>query len=171
MKKITKRCSLLLAKSLSFQVNLYGTWVEANWPSSLSQGYLLSAFVCLYEQTNNDKYLDSAAEIFNSFSDIENNNGMKLWITTVDSNQFLWFEEVPMVGKKAHILNGHIAALGGLYSYYRVTHSPQALLLLQAGITTVKRHLSDYRRNNQDLSYFLFNKNPPDYGPRAQSWN
>ena len=58
-----------------------------------------------------------------------------------------------------------ISALVGLYSYYRVTKSPEALLLIRAGITTVKHYLINFRRPGKTLEYFLYTQNVDDYNP------
>ena len=151
-----------------FSFNLYGIEIEKNWVSGLSQAYALSAFSCLCEKTGDDRYCQNATNTFRSYFDIKDfdkkNNA--LWFTNIDKHQFLWFQEVPQNRKKQfNILNGHLASIAGLYSYYRSTKSPEALLLMRAGIATVKRYLLDFRSPNSTASYFLYDTNVADYSP------
>jgi hypothetical protein len=152
--------------------NVVGVEIEKNWVSGLAQGYILSAFSCLCEKTGDNKYCEDATNVFTSYFDIkdyyDDNENNKLWFTYIDKDQFLWFQEVPQnqnKKKQFNILNGHLAAIAGLYSYYRTTQSPQALLLIRAGITTVKRYLHYFRNRNDTMGYFLYDPRIADYGP------
>jgi len=118
-----------------------GTMV-APWYSALAQGQALSVFVRLYEATGDQKYMSAATLTFNSFRNPRGSDSP--WTVFVDASGYLWFEEYP-INPPDRTLNGHIFAMFGLLDYWRLTGDPQAKMLLQAGLTTVRHYISEFR--------------------------
>ncbi|MFX0201771.1 MAG: D-glucuronyl C5-epimerase family protein [Candidatus Hodarchaeota archaeon] len=159
-----------------FRYEIFNRILEPNWYSCIAQGHVLAALVKLYETTNNSKYLGMAKKTQKSFLQVRNEVGQKKpWISFVDDAQYLWFEEYPSTHDlQPRVLNGHIYALMGLYSYYRLNRNDETLTLLQAGMTTVQRYFNEYRRPGRINNYCLLPNSPPDYKPsrsiKQQEW-
>jgi hypothetical protein len=159
-----------------YRHELYGRTLEPPWFSSIAQGYLLAAWIKLYKITNNPKYLDMARATHDSFFQFRNEVGQKEpWISFIDDEYCLWFEEYPTnLDPQVRVLNGHIFGIMGLYSYYCLEPDAQNLKLMQAGMTTVQRYFSEYRRPGQVNQYCLLPGSEPDYMPERsvtqQKW-
>jgi len=155
--------------------NLYGKTLEANWTSAFSQGFALAAWVKLFSVTQDRKHLDMAKRVLRSFLQIREEPGQsRPWVAFVDKSQYLWFEEYPNAkDPQIRVLNGHIWALQGLYSYYRIEPSDEVLGLLRAGITTVQRYASSFRIPGEVNRYCLLSQ-APDYSSQRsvkhQEW-
>lgn len=144
-----------------------GRVLKKGWVSGLAQGAVLAAWVRLYRVTNDPKHLEMAEKTFNSFLLVRREMGQEEpWVSFVDENQYLWFEEFPTdQDPQFRVLNGHIYALKGLYSYYLLAPNEECLKLLRAGITTVKRYFNDFRSPGRPNRYCLVGDYVPDYGP------
>jgi len=144
-----------------------GRVFKRGWVSGLAQGAVLKAWVQLYRLTNDPKHLDLAEKTFNSFLLIRKEMGQKEpWVSFVDENQYLWFEEFPTdEDPQFRVLNGHIYALKGLYSYYLLAPNEECLKLIRAGITTVKRYFNDFRSPGRPNRYCLLGDYVADYSP------
>lgn len=127
-----------------------GDLLEAPWYSGMAQGEALTVLVRLYRLTVQDKYLESAEQVFNSFYLIKGKD--KPYISEIDSRKFFWIEEYPSESS-CKALNGFIFALYGLYEYFMVTKKAQAKDLLEACLTTIYENLESYR-NQGDLSFY-----------------
>lgn len=123
----------------------YG-WVNAN-----SQGLVLSFFSRFHRAAGGQEHLDKAAQLVRAF---HHRPGDRRWLAMVDDRGNLWFEHWPD-GEKKHVLNGHLNAVFGLYEYWRQTRSPEAELLLQGGIQTVRDQYDRFRRRGQLSVYGL----------------
>ena len=89
------------------------------------------------------------------------------WISFIDDSQYLWFEEYPSSTEpQPRVLNGHIGALMGIYSYYRLWPNDEAKRLLQAGITTLNQYFVDSRRPGAVNRYCLADRESVDDGPK-----
>jgi len=114
------------------------------WPSGLAQGTAISGLLRAYQVSEEDEYLELATLAKNAFKYPMGAGGVRF----VDEESYVWYEEY--AGRPPpHILNGFIYALFGLYDYYRVTHSDDALALFEEGIRTVQDHLDQY-----DMGYW-----------------
>ena len=114
------------------------------WPSGLGQGVAISALLRAYQTSGEDKYLKLATLAKNAFKYPIEAGGVRF----VDQRGYVWYEEY--AGRPPpHILNGFIYALFGLYDYYRVTRSDDALALFEEGVRTVQDHLDQY-----DMGYW-----------------
>lgn len=109
------------------------------WTSAMTQGFVLSGLCRAYQETKDEKYIETARRALKGF-DIPVEKG---GITAVDRAGNVFFEEWAF-SPAIHILNGHIFALFGLYDYYRATGDPHARELFQAGIDAIRNRLPDY---------------------------
>jgi len=116
----------------------------APWYSGMAQGQALSLFSRLYEITHDDFFLKVSGKIFNSFSLSHYNIKGEPWVTCVDSNGYLWFEEYPNA-PAAYTLNGMIFALLGIYDYYRITEDIEVENMLMGSILTIKDNINKFR--------------------------
>lgn len=125
----------------------------APWYSAMAQGQMLSLTVWLYELTQKEEYLRASTKLFNSFKRIKG-NGAQPWISCIDKNNHIWYEEYP-VDLPAFTLNGKIFAIFGLYDYYRITKKEEAAEWLKAGLTTIKANIHKYRVKGHYSLYCL----------------
>ncbi len=143
--------------------------VEAGWVSSYANGRMLQAYSLLYHHFNDPKYLEAAEEYFQAFTEINFHQKEKKpnkWFSYVDKNEYLWLEELPLAEqKKSHILNGHIQAIRGVYFYWMVTKSNEALKILKASLLTVHRYGNEYRVPGKINRYDLYQEYNRDYSP------
>lgn len=125
--------------------------MKAPWYSGMAQGTLLKIFSQLYVLTNDIKYFNQATKVFNTFNSIKGLN--KRWITQIDKRNYLWIEEYPDDIVPNNTLNGFLYGLFGIYEYYLISENDHAEFLLKAGITTLKKYLTEFRAEG-DLSYY-----------------
>ena len=135
----------------------------APWYSGMAQGAALTLFSRLYRLTGNKKYRDIADGVFRSFKRYK---GVKdPWISCIDKDQHLWFEEYPHA-IPSHVFNGMVFAIYGVYDYYCVMKSPESEKYLQASLTTVKQNV-DLIRDEGEVSYYClkYDWRNPTYHP------
>ncbi len=140
----------------TFSFNVHGNpnlHLEAPWYSGMAQGELLEVAIRLYELTGKEEYLQYSDKLFNSFLALKNEN--EIWTVRIDSLGYYWIEEYPHDLFPGQTLNGYIASLVGIYDYYRVTKKPEAKLIYDLSLTTLKHYFSDFRRENQTSFYCL----------------
>lgn len=113
----------------------------------MAQGLGLEVLGKAYKLTNNEKYLESANLVLNSFyKDTPEGVRVKL-------SKGWWYEEyVDEGGKNPRVLNGMIFAIEGLYNFYKDTGSSKALELFNKGILAVKENL--YKYDGRGWSYY-----------------
>jgi len=109
--------------------------MQAPWYSGMAQGIALAGFVRLHELTGEAKWLQAAHDTYASFL-VPRQTG-KPWVAVVE-NGLLWLEEYPWVPYD-HTFNGHNFAIWGLYDYWRLTGSPDAMELTLGAMTTSAR--------------------------------
>ncbi|MDZ4232634.1 MAG: D-glucuronyl C5-epimerase family protein, partial [Dietzia sp.] len=128
--------------------------LPAPWYSGMAQGQALSAFTRLYNVTGNETYKDFADRLFASLTQHKNADDPNIpWVTQVDTDGYLWFEEYAKGDYADYTYNGHMYAVIGLYEYYLAFENPIALDLYQGGMTTI-RHYADEIRNPGDISSY-----------------
>lgn len=135
----------------------------APWYSGMAQGRTLSLFSRLYEITSDKKYLEIASKIYATFNNLKPTHNP--WISCIDKNNNLWFEEYPY-DAPSHVLNGMIFAIYGVYDYYMIQKTDDVATKLKGAITTIKRNMHLIREEG-DLSFYCFKytvKNP-NYHP------
>nr|MBP7434483.1 hypothetical protein [bacterium] len=122
-----------------------------SWYSGMAQGRALNLLSMLYEITGRKQYLEAADHTFDSILSLQTLNDDP-WISTIDENNYFWIEEYP-TDEPAHVLNGFIFALYGIYEYWIQTESELAEILLNRSIKTLKDHLDLYRRPGEVSKY------------------
>lgn len=150
--------SLLIPYNFNFPLHgiQSGEVMIAPWYSAMAQGQALTLFSRLYNFTNKPEYLMVCRKLFNSFLKIKGNND-KPWISCVDKNGNLWFEEYP-ADLPGFTLNGKIFAIFGLYDYYQVTKDQEVEKILKAGIATIKANIHRFRSVGEPSFYCLKHK-------------
>ena len=138
------------------------------WYSSVGQAAILSTMLHAHGATGDPAFATLADRCFASLIDLRETPGQDApWVTFVDADQYLWFEEYPTHDEpQPRVINGHVIALMAIYGYWRVRRDPLALQYLRAGITTMERYTPEYRRPGQVLRYSLRLPDLPDYGPQ-----
>ena len=129
--------------------------LAASWYSGMAQGEALSAFVRLYNITKETKYLPIIEKIFKGFYSFRRESDP--WFVYVDENKYYWIEEYPMMDA-THVLNGFIYAIFGLYDYYQLNKDELSRTLIDASLTTLFRHLTEYRVPGYKSYYCLKHK-------------
>jgi len=150
-----------------FEYKELGKTLEADWSCALGQAFLLGACVKLYRTTSDAKFLDYARRTYASLRRIRSFEGQQEpWVTYIDDEGFLWFEEYPSdTDPQTRILNGHIYAIMGLYTYYLLEPSADVRNLMQTGLATVQRYFNDFRRPGRVNRYSLLPESGQDYMP------
>lgn len=123
-----------------------GTWYhtadwgrfKGRWASAMAQGFALSSLCRAYQETGDEKYMETARCALKSFGISISEGGL----AAIDEAGNVFYEE--MVHAPVHILNGHIFALFGLHDHYRVTSDERARELFEAGVAAVRNRLPDY---------------------------
>lgn len=123
------------------------------WYSGMSQGMALSVASQLYYATGDPQWLTMADALYRSYrhyrSATADNRGA--WFVSyeraADGSLHTFFEEYPSTlgAHNAHVVNGFIYAIWGLYDYYRVTRLPEARVLLDRAVGTLEASFSRYR--------------------------
>ncbi|WP_143423287.1 D-glucuronyl C5-epimerase family protein [Halegenticoccus soli] len=121
-----------------------GVTLDPPWYSGMSQGTSLSAYLRLHEQTGEERYAEIADAVFRSFVRLKRSAGGGPWTVMVDDDGYYWIEEYPH-DPPTHVLNGFNVGLWGLYEYWLLRKTAFSEALVQAAITTVARHLEEYR--------------------------
>lgn len=146
-----------------FDHPLFGA--KAPWISALSQGRVLCVFLAAYDLMGNPDYIRAAEYAFRSFIVPTSGGG----VTTFDGN-IAWYEEVAdEEAISSKILNGHIAALQGLWTFWKWTGRMDVKKYLDLGIAAVKRDIGLYDAGF--ISYYSqYPINPREYAP-ARDYN
>lgn len=122
---------------------------ESGWRSGMAQGVALQALVKAHEVTKDEKYLNAADLILNSFF-IEVKDGGVSYKT---KNDGWWYEEYSHEdAKPSRVLNGMMYALLGIDEYYKYTNDIKAKFIFEHGITSLENKLPDYDLNG--YSYY-----------------
>ena len=109
------------------------------WASGMAQGFALSGLCRAYQETGDEKYLQTAHRALESLGIPIGEGGL----AATDEWGNLFFEEWAFF-PPSHILNGHIFALFGVHDYYRATGEDSARELFEAGVAAVHNRLLDY---------------------------
>ena len=127
---------------LNFKNPWWSQVAESSWKSTMAQGQIISVLARAFQTKQDSCYLQAANMALNTFRYDFCDGGLML-----EQNGEIYFEEV-FCEPPAHILNGFVYTLFGLYDLYRITKEPFALRLFQSGITTLKNNLLDYDLNH-----------------------
>lgn len=117
----------------------YGSWLSA-----MTQGNAISVLVRAYRLTKEDVFLQVARRAVRTFEwDIRDGG-----VSTFIDDDGVFFEEVA-VYPAAHILNGHLFALFGLYDYVALTDDMQIAALIRRSLNTLQRLIDRF-----DMGYW-----------------
>ncbi|MCS7305979.1 MAG: D-glucuronyl C5-epimerase family protein [Thermoguttaceae bacterium] len=138
---------------------------KAPWVSALSQGRIACVFLAAYDLLGDPEYLRGAEYAFRAFLVPCSAGG----VATLEQGG-VWYEEVAdEEAPSAKILNGHIAALQGLWTLWSWTGRQDVKQALDQGIAAVKRDLPLYDAGF--LSYYSqWPTQPREYAP-ARDYN
>lgn len=142
-----------------------GTPLPIPWYSSEGQGLLLSALVRLSDTTGDTVWRKRSDPVFAALTRVRNfgPDGApppRAWLTFVDDDGFLWFEQYAGGIAPSAVVPGHLAALLGVYDYWRLTDNPVAKLLFEGGTTTMLHYLPQIRRKGRPSLYALGDRRP-----------
>ena len=132
---------------------------KAPWFSAMANGLALQVLIKAHEITLDSKYLTAAKSLLNAFF-IEVKDG---GITYKDSSDEWWYEEYATNDKDSmisRVLNGMIFTVLGIYDYFQYTNDPDAKLLFDKGVNSIKKEISKY--NDNGYSYYDLLGNPAD---------
>jgi len=115
------------------------------WYSGLAQGQGLSVLVRAYKISQNQKYLESAKKVYQSFL-IDTSKG---GVSFTDKDNNIWIEEYIMKKSPTHILNGFIWGLWGIYDYWLLTNDISAKNLFDRYVKTISMNIDKY-----DIGYW-----------------
>ncbi len=115
--------------SIPFAVPAYNA--SAPWLSAMTQGEAISVLVRAYLLTGEDVFLQVARRAIRTFELDIRDGGVS---TSIGEGVF--FEEVA-VYPAAHILNGYLFALFGLYDYVALTSDAQIAKLIERSLVTL----------------------------------
>jgi hypothetical protein len=125
---------------------LHGPWYDSH-----VQGWALSFFVRMYRVTGRQIYRDAADQVFASFRRLRLPRGP--WVSEVVGG-YLWLQHYPN-GVTHRVLNAHLHAIFGLFEYWELTGTPQARLVLEGAITTMRHTVAEFRRPGRASRYAL----------------
>lgn len=133
---------------------------KAPWVSAYANGKIIPVFLEAYEISQDLKYLRAAELSFRAFTVPVNAGGLATF-----ENSRAWYEEVAEENApSSKILNGHISALGGLWTFWECTGRRDIRKALDFGISAVKGDLKMY--DSGFLSYYSqYPKDPPFFAP------
>ncbi len=146
--KFMSCASWLLANEVSLSNNAGGWPIPFALPayhapqpylSALTQGSVISVLMRAYQLTSDDTFLQAACRAVRTFElDILDGG-----VNTPLGDNGVFFETVA-VYPAAHILNGYILALFGLYDYVMFTKDKRVEELIQRSITTLHSLIGEY---------------------------
>ncbi|MDO5751470.1 D-glucuronyl C5-epimerase family protein [Arthrobacter sp.] len=140
------------------------------WYSGMAQGMMTSVFVNLYEATQDGYWKDMATKTVKSYDqpkpkpkdqakpDDQPQSEDGPWfhnVKVLDGKKFVFYEEYPALAdeQNAHVVNGHIYALYGLYDYYRITGNRHVKWLFDIGASSIRDSFGAYRNPGQPSWY------------------
>jgi hypothetical protein len=106
----------------------------APWISGIAQGMAISALLRGYQHFGEDRYLETARQLFDAMDTPVSAGGCRFG----DDQYRLWYEEDTHTG---HILNGHLFALLGVHDLFRITQEGRYQERFDAGLQATKDNL------------------------------
>lgn len=118
------------------------------WRDAMTQGRALEVMTKAHSLTGEQKYLDTAKMLLNSFYK-EVKDGGVTYKTAADG---WWYEHYADQGAvQSRVLNGMMFTLLGIYQYYNHTHDTNAKYLFDQGIASLKNELPRYDNNSNSF--------------------
>lgn len=135
-----------------FPHRYYDVTMPTPWWSGMAQGQALSVFSRLAEmQSDVDHWRVFADRVFQSYFGWRRLGAP--WMSMVDRQGWLWFEEYAGDVEPLKVMNGHIFAIFGLYDYIAISASDDASDLFDGACATVL-HYADSIRVPGGISYY-----------------
>lgn len=120
---------------------------RAEWISGMGQGLAIACLAAANLLSEDRRYLDAAAKAFAALRAPFGDDG-----TSVPVPGGVWYEEVAGRGSKpAHILNGMVFALGGLWMLHEVDPRPEYRAALDEGVAAIRSLIDDYAAPGSSL--------------------
>ncbi len=113
--------------------------LDSDWVSAMAQGEGISVLTRAYHLTKDEKYLNCAFKAFTAFEHNISQGG----VSYIDSDGSIWFEEYPHQ-PPAHVLNGMISAMFGLYDLSFLTGDKKVSQLFQQSVKTLLRNIANF---------------------------
>ncbi len=114
--------------------------LPSGWISGMAQGQAISVLLRAYTVNSEPRFLATATAGMKWFEPTLAAGGVTYRFD--DGN--LWFEEYPNPQKPAHVFNGHVYALFGIWDYYRVTKNEPSRQLFERGVNAVVTQIHKY---------------------------
>lgn len=150
-----------------FDLPRYSAIIPAGWSSSLANAFALAGLTIARRHLDRPGYATIANQLAHAFEHPHRHGSTtpERWISYVDEDGHLWFEEYPLPdGRASRVLNGHIHSVLALALHHARTDSREARILVNAGLTTLKANVARFRRKGKINLYDLLNYRP-DYAP------
>ncbi len=128
------------------------------WLSAMTQGEAISVLVRAYRLTGEETFLDVARRALRTF-ELEIQEG---GVSASVGKDGIFFEEVA-VYPAAHILNGYLFALFGLYDYVALTGDAQIAALIRRSSATLHSLIEGYDTGYWSRYELLFRHLAPSF--------
>lgn len=142
--------------------------MEAGWSSAIVNGFVMAGLVKALDCFDRPEYRETLKGLAAAYSRLRvaGQPAPERWISYVDEDGYLWFEEYPLTdGRPTLVLNGHIFALFGLVLYADKIGDESVVPLIEGGLTTLRDNGERFRREGQINAYSLRIKDYADYSP------
>ena len=138
------------------------------WVGALSNAFVICANLAILKKFHSERLDNITRKLINAFKfPYDLNFNSSRWISYVDNDSLLWFDEYPLEnGQASLVLNGHIFSIEALHEAYKFYKDDELNLLIQAGITTLREKVHLFRRAGKVNKYSLNNIPKSDYLPR-----
>lgn len=137
------------------------------WYSGMAQGYSLALFSRLYEVLGEERYLDIAHRIFNSYTHLD--DGESPFFVDLVDDKYLWFDEYAVSGAEpGSATNGHLYAAFCLHDYWTITGDERAETLADGAFTTTLKYMDNFRRPGGQSFYGI---NSPKSTAQYHHWH
>jgi hypothetical protein len=137
-----------------FEYPYYGC--EKGWVSAMAQGFVLKDLTYAFELTRDEKYINLAEGVLNSFK-VEIKDGGVLYVDPEDGGT--WYAEYTC-NDPPRVLNGFWYALDGIHYYYQATGDEEAKALYISGVAEVISHLHEF--DTGEWTYYDLEGYPSD---------
>ena len=143
--------------------------LPTGWVSAIVNAFAILGNIKLLEIIPDPEIADITRRLANAYSLAlaEGEASPGRWITYVDRESNVWFDEYPHPeGQATLVLNGHIFAVQALYKAGLHFSEERYLALANAGISTLRKTLPRFRSRGRRNRYSLRGFQRPDYLPK-----
>ena len=115
------------------------------WRSGQAQAMGIQTLLRAYDLTDDPKYLTCAKNALQAFYITVEVGG----VTDMEPDGGWWYDKFADIdGERPKVLNGMMFALLGIHDFYERTNDPDAKILFDNGIISLKNHLGEYDAGN-----------------------